>query len=323
MLGIYLPMLVVEPLLTYRFGRVQETMKKAVSKGIRITVGYSLLLLLLGCVREWLSAGTVFGHVLSRPVLPMASMPAGGFIVLGVLCAVWRTLAKKHKNYLTSEARGLMGGLPPERGGAWRMNDVMQAVGVFFSYAVLAVFAQNAVFTRGLGVSRLVQLVGDERTSSGWFALLLCVTQVLVAPLAFYAGGFVAAQPNPAQLRPLVFLACVAVVSLFEFIVLWAARGKRHGGQLLRILPLAAVNSGVLGTVLVERTQSFTLEQSMGFGLGSGLGYLLAVMLVTEADRRLRSEAIPEAFRGLPITLIYIGVLALAIYGFTGHSVIL
>ena len=199
------------------------------------------------------------------------------------------------------------------------MNDVMQAVGVFFSYAVLAVFAQNAVFTRGLGVSRLVQLVGDERTSSGWFALLLCVTQVLVAPLAFYAGGFIAAQSNPAQLRPLVYLACVAVVSLFEFIVLWAARG----GQLLRILPLAAVNSGVLGTVLVERTQSFTLEQSMGFGLGSGLGYLLAVMLVTEADRRLRSEAIPEAFRGLPITLIYIGVLALAIYGFTGHSVIL
>ena len=107
-LGIYLPMLVVEPLLTYRFGRVQETMKKAVSKGIRITIGYGLLLLLLGCVREWLSAGTVFGHVLSRPVLPMAGMPAGGFIVLGVLCAVWRTLAKKHKNYLTSEARGLM-----------------------------------------------------------------------------------------------------------------------------------------------------------------------------------------------------------------------
>ena len=107
-LGIYLPLLVVEPLLTYRFGRVQETLHKAVSKGLRITVGYALLLMLLGCVREWLSAGTVFGHVLSRPVLPMASMPAGGFIVLGVLCAVWRTLAGKYKNYLTSEARGLM-----------------------------------------------------------------------------------------------------------------------------------------------------------------------------------------------------------------------
>ena len=51
--------------------------------------------------------------------------------------------------------------------------------------------------------------------------------------------------------------------------------------------------------------------------------FVLAVLLVTEARHRLRSKAIPKAFRGLPITLVYIGVLALAIYGFTGHSVIL
>ena len=81
-LGIYLPLLTVEPLLTYRFGRVQETVHKAVSKGLRITVGYALL--------------------------PMASMPAGGFIVLGVLCAVWRALAKKRREYLEKEARSLV-----------------------------------------------------------------------------------------------------------------------------------------------------------------------------------------------------------------------
>lgn len=202
------------------------------------------------------------------------------------------------------------------------MSEVLHLVGVFFSYAVLAIFAQNAIFTRGLGVSRLVQLVGDKRTSSWWFALMLCITQVLVTPLAFYAGRLLAPLPNRAQLRPVVYLACIAVVCLFELVVLKLAKGPRSG-QLIRILPIAAMNSGVLGTVLVERTQSFTLEQSIGFGLGSGLGYLLAVMLVTEAQNRLRSRAIPEAFRGLPITLIYIGVLALAIYGFTGHSVIL
>ena len=202
------------------------------------------------------------------------------------------------------------------------MSDVLHLVGVFFSYAVLAIFAQNAVFTRSLGVSRLVQLVGDERTSSWWFALMLCITQVLVAPLAYFAGSFIAPLPNRAQLRPVMYLACIAAVCLFELLVLKLATGPRRG-QLIRILPVAAVNSGVLGTVLVERTQSFTLEQSLGFGLGSGLGYLLAVMLVTEAQNRLRSRAIPEAFRGLPVTLIYIGVLALAIYGFTGHSVIL
>jgi electron transport complex protein RnfE len=82
-LGIYLPMLVVEPLLTYRFGRVQETVHKAVSKGVRITVGYALLLLVVGVVREWLSLGTVFGAPVGRwALLPLAKMPAGGFIVL-------------------------------------------------------------------------------------------------------------------------------------------------------------------------------------------------------------------------------------------------
>ena len=63
-LGIYLPMLTVEPLLTYRFGR--------------------------------------------HPVLPMAGMPAGGFIVLGVLCAVWRALAARRRAYLTKEAGNLV-----------------------------------------------------------------------------------------------------------------------------------------------------------------------------------------------------------------------
>ena len=69
------------------------------------------------------------------------------------------------------------------------MSAVMNAIGVAFAYAVLALFAQNAIFTRGLGVSRLIQLVGDERTSSWWFALLLCVTQTLVAPLAYFASS--------------------------------------------------------------------------------------------------------------------------------------
>ena len=203
------------------------------------------------------------------------------------------------------------------------MREVMNALGVFFSYALLAIFAQNAVFTRALGVSRLVQLVGDDRTNSWLFALMLCITQVLLAPVAWYAGGWIKPLPYRAMLRPIVYVACIAVVCRVEWAVLYFGTGIPRRGKLLRILPVAALNSCVLGTVLVARTQSFSLGQSLGFGLGSGVGYLLAVLLVTEAQRRLRSETIPSAFRGLPITLIYIGVLALAIYGFTGHSVIL
>ena len=60
-----------------------------------------------GTANVWSSrAATVFGlPLLSRPVLPMAGMPAGGFIVLGILCAIWRALAQYRKNYLKTEAR--------------------------------------------------------------------------------------------------------------------------------------------------------------------------------------------------------------------------
>ena len=108
-LGVYLPLLTIEPLLIYRFGRVQENPRKAISKGLRITVGYALILLLVGCVREFLAQGSLFGVALStRPPLPMASMPAGGFIVLGVLCAVWRAMANWHKKDLKTEAVNLI-----------------------------------------------------------------------------------------------------------------------------------------------------------------------------------------------------------------------
>ena len=108
-LGVYLPLLTIEPLLIYRFGRVQERPRKAISKGLRITVGYALILLLVGCVREFLAQGSLFGVALSiLAPLPMASMPAGGFIVLGVLCAVWRAMANWHKKDLKTEAVNLI-----------------------------------------------------------------------------------------------------------------------------------------------------------------------------------------------------------------------
>ena len=53
------------------------------------------------------------------------------------------------------------------------MKEVVSSSAVFFSYALLAIFAQNAVFTRALGVSRMVQLVGDARTSSALFGMML------------------------------------------------------------------------------------------------------------------------------------------------------
>ena len=71
--------------------------------------------------------------------------------------------------------------------------------------------------------------------------------------------------------------------------------------------------------MLISTMQSFTFLLTMGFALGSALGYVLAVLVVTEGQRKLQNRSVPAPFKGLPVTLLYIGVLALAIYGFTGH----
>ena len=88
-------------------------------------------------------------------------------------------------------------------------------------------------------------------------------------------------------------------------------------------LSLATCSTVMLGTLLVSSNQNYTLEQSIAFGLGSGLGYTFIVFIVREGRRRLRSKAVPAIFQGLPSSMIYIGVLSLAIYALVGHSVVL
>ena len=63
--------------------------------------------------------------------------------------------------------------------------------------------------------------------------------------------------------------------------------------------------------------------ESIIFGLGSSIGYFIAMMLISEADKKICHERVPQAFKGLPITLIYISVLALSVYGLTGHGLAL
>ena len=78
----------------------------------------------------------------------------------------------------------------------------------------------------------------------------------------------------------------------------------------------------VLRTILICVNHNFTLLQTVAFSLGSGLRYLFAVAVVDEGRRRLRSKDVPAIFTGMPISLIYIGILALAIYGLVGHSIV-
>lgn len=202
------------------------------------------------------------------------------------------------------------------------MNSMFAAIGVFFFYAVVAVFAQNAVFARGMGVSRVIQLVGDDNTSTLLFASLMTVVCFLDSPVAYFLNRLLEQQSWRVMVRPLAYVVCSCIVCALLWL-LFTYVPFPYGKQLRNMLPNAGFNTCVAGTLLVSTTQSYTLAQSLGFGLGSGAGYFLAVLLVAEARRRLQGSEVPKAFRGLPIVLVYIGILALAIYGFTGHTVVI
>lgn len=108
-LGIYLPLLVVEPLIIKRYERPQkERLATALKKGLRTTCGYVLVLMLMGCLREVLTTATLFEQAIPRlpaDLFPMASLPAGGFLLLGVVCAVWRSAVNRYKKYVNMEAK--------------------------------------------------------------------------------------------------------------------------------------------------------------------------------------------------------------------------
>ena len=93
--------------------------------------------------------------------------------------------------------------------------------------------------------------------------------------------------------------------------------------KIIYSLTSASINSAIVGTIILSLGRGFNFVETIGFGLGSSIGYLLAMMLISEGERKINHDLVPQNFRGLPITLIYISVLALAIFGLTGNTMAL
>ena len=109
MLGIYLPILIVEPAIVKRMEFTElEPVRDALRHGFNNSLGMCAALLIVGCLRELLAAGAVFGHaVLHTAPLPLAAQPAGGFVLAGVIAAVWCALANAYTDYKHEEVRRL------------------------------------------------------------------------------------------------------------------------------------------------------------------------------------------------------------------------
>ena len=109
LLGIYLPILVVEPAIVKRMEFTElEPVRDALRHGFNNSLGMCAALLIVGCLRELLAAGAVFGHTVLRTApLPLAAQPAGGFVLAGVIAAVWCALANAYTDYKHEEVRRL------------------------------------------------------------------------------------------------------------------------------------------------------------------------------------------------------------------------
>ncbi len=100
--GLYLPLLVVDPIILKRYERTQnEKIGTSIVKGIKTTVGYVLVLMLIGCLREFLGAGSIFGFtIINFKLIPIALLPSGGFIILALVMLIWRRAAQVIKNLM-------------------------------------------------------------------------------------------------------------------------------------------------------------------------------------------------------------------------------
>ncbi len=205
-------------------------------------------------------------------------------------------------------------------------NTMVNAIITFFNYAVLAVGAQNVIFTRGLGLSNGLRMINDPRKDTLYFCISLTAFQLINSILVYFILPFIHSSPLAAYSRfitPVIIVVCCAVTYILVVFILRAVLGLKKFKKIIFSLTGASINSAIVGTIILSTGRGFNLVETVGFALGSSVGYFLAMLLISEGERKLRHDLVPRNFQGLPVTLIYISVLALAIYGLTGNSMAL
>ena len=194
----------------------------------------------------------------------------------------------------------------------------MKIIADFFVMMVTAIFIENAVLSRGLGMSRMIRLPLNRHDRMQYSLLVLVMTTVSSA-LCWAAQLTIRDTEYIYLFRPILFVFCISIV----YLSVWFISKKFIPDVFSKIknnLAMATFNCTVLGTVIIAAQSGTSFAKMIGFGIGSGIGYLLAVQLVCQVRKRLELCDVPKAFDGFPITLLYIGLLSLALYGLIGHQ---
>ncbi len=183
------------------------------------------------------------------------------------------------------------------------------------SFFITIALLQNIVLTTGFGSSSVLRVVRKPRnvwTFSGLLTVFSVLTVIIAYPLDRLFGTAITNY-----WRPMMLIGITAVLYILAVLLLRPLAPSFYN-RISRTMPLAAFNSLIVGVALVCNVQfSSTLGGNIGLTVGACLGFALLTFVVDEGIERLDNPDMPDAFRGMPATLVYIGILALALMGFT------
>jgi electron transport complex protein RnfA len=188
----------------------------------------------------------------------------------------------------------------------------------FLTMMLTALFVENIIFTRALGTSWLFYLTRNPKEILKYTLLLTGVT-TLSGIIGYPLRGLLHSHEMSHVLVPIMFIAITAAVYLAVYFVIIKFFSEKFENPGLN-LGTAVFNCAALGTLLVPANIRLDLISTVGYGIGMSLGFGFAAVIVGYGLTRLEYCRVPKIFRGVPIALIYLGLLSLAFYGLVGHQ---
>ncbi len=196
----------------------------------------------------------------------------------------------------------------------------MEDLGLFVIFFA-SIFTSNILLTNFLGMCSYLSVSREIKTAWGLgLAVIFVMTCTSAVNYWVYYELLV-----PLQLEYLQYIAFIIVIAAFVQLVEMVIDrvSDRLYASLGIFLPLITVNCAILGSSLFMVIRKYDFEQSVVFGLGSGIGWMVAIMALAGLRSKMnrRSKVIP-ALEGPGIVLIITGIIALGFIGFSGMVLI-
>ena len=191
-------------------------------------------------------------------------------------------------------------------------SQIAQAMIVCIS----AVFTNNILLTYFLGMCPFLGCSREVKTSVG-LGLAVIFVLTFTCMLNWIAYHYVLVPLGLEFFRFILFI--IIIAAFVQFVEMLLDRVSPLLYQKLGIfLPLITVNCAILGASLFMVIRDYSFIVTIGYGLGSGIGWFLAIIAMAGIRQKLANERIPRGLQGPGITLIIAGLMALAFIGFTG-----